>query len=413
MVVAAVVGIAGAGLASAAPAGAATNLSFSSQVCESNGTVSGVLSWSPSGAGGQYVDLANDAGFSKFSRGGPYASSASSVRLTQLKVGRTYYARVLTTAGSATLSSDVAIIAANCPAPSAITKPTHLSAQALGDGTVALDWTPGASNRWYCVDIALSLSDLFNTQGTWRNYGCWTTNSALTVSGLSCSTQYYWLVYAWNDTSNVKSDPNAFQTSSCASTISAPTGLTATRLDSGGILFDWNAGAGDIWYCVDTARSSADLLGLTGTWRNHGCWNTDTQLVVSNLDCSQTYYWLVYAWNYVANTKSTVSTVQTQSCKSQIELAPIIDVQVTKLNGAYEADITAALPNGCHTPDSHQIQRIGNTIEITVWNSVAPSPCTYIYSEYQLNVNLGSNFVSGQTYKVVVNDDKSDTFKAD
>ena len=102
-----------------------------------------------------------------------------------------------------------------------------------------------------------------------------------------------------------------------------------------------------------------------------------------------------------------------QACKSELELAPIEDVDVIQTGNSYRADILAVLPNGCHEPDSHRVQRFGNTIEITVWNEVAPGPCTFIYREYELNINLGSNFDDGETYTVIVNDDESDSFVAD
>lgn len=408
----------GAGTASAAPPGAATNLSFGSQVCHPNGTVSGTLAWSPSGLGSQYVDLGVNASFSNYSRGGPYSASVNAVNLVQLKRGTTYYIRVLTAVSGGTINSDTVAITADCSSgggggTGAMTKPTNLSAQARSDGSVRFDWTPGANNTWYCVDTALSLQDLYNTRNTWRNHGCWNTNSDLTVNGLSCGSVYYWLVYSWNGVTNVKSDASLVQTRSCASTISPPTNLEATRLNDGGVLFDWNAGAGNIWFCLDTALSQSDLLNISGSWRNHGCWNTNSQLVVNNLECSETYYWLVYAWNTVANTKSAVATAQTQACKSELELAPIEDVEVVKAGDNYRADIIAALPDGCHEPDSHQVQRYGNTIEITVWNEVAPGPCTFIYREYELNINLGDDFDEGETYTVIVNDDESDSFVAD
>jgi hypothetical protein len=223
---------------------------------------------------------------------------------------------------------------------------------------------------------------------------------------------YYWLLYTWNYTSNIKSDPSLVQTRSCASTISPPTNLQATRLNDGGILFDWTPGQGNIWYCLDTAKDPTDLLNGTGSWRNHGCWSTDSQWTVYGLDCSEQYYWAVYSWNYDANVKSAVATVQSQACKSETQLAPIVSVDVEKVGTSYRADIVAALPDGCHEPESYRVQRSGNTIQITVWNDVAPGPCTFIYSEYQLNINLGSNFTAGQTYQVVVNNSKSDSFVA-
>lgn len=406
------------GTASAAPPGAATRLSFDSQTCFADGTASGILTWQSSNLGPQYVDLGLSANFSNYSRGGPYSSSIEAVNLVQLKVGTTYYVRVLTAVGGGTINSDTVAVTPDCSSggggTGAMTKPTNLSAQVRSDGSVRFDWTPGVNNTWYCVDTALSLQDLYNVRNSWRNHGCWTTNSELTVSGLSCGSVYYWLVYSWNGVTNVKSDATLVQTRSCASTISPPTNLQATRLNDGGVLFDWKPGNGNIWFCLDTALSEDDLLDVDGSWRNHGCWNTNSELVVYNLDCSQTYYWLVYAWNTVANTKSAVASTQTQACKSELELAPIQDVDVVKTgSNNYRADIIAVLPNGCHEPDSHRVQRYGDTIEITVWNEVAPGPCTFIYREYELNINLGSDFDEGETYKVIVNDDESDTFVAD
>src|SRR5690606_34793933 len=140
--------------------------------------------------------------------------------------------------------------------------------------------------------------------------------------------------YAWNATANIKSDPALFETDSCASTISPPTNLEADLVTSG-VVFDWDAGFGNVWYCVDTALSESDLRGLRNSWRNHGCWTTNTQLVVTGLECGETYYWLVYAWNHVANTKSAVSTVETEACEAHLELAPIVDVDVVQLGDDY------------------------------------------------------------------------------
>jgi hypothetical protein len=333
--------------------------------------------------------------------------------MTQLKPGATYYARVLTASSGGTLVSDIIVVAVrNCLPGAEITEPTDLEALAVSESAAQLDWRAGENNIWYCVDIARSLPDLLNTRNSWRNFGCWTTNTNLTVTGLACDTVYYWLVYAWNTTSNVKSDPEVFETDSCASTISPPTNLDADLID-GSVLFDWSPGMGNIWYCVDTAPTQSALLNLGTGWRNHGCWNTSSQLLVTGLDCGKTYYWLVYAWNHIANTKSAVATVETPPCGAHLELAPIEDVDVVKVGDSYRAEIRAALPNGCHSPDSHLVHRSGNTIEITVWNSVVPGPCTFIYSEYDLSINLGDDFDSGETYEVVVNDDESVTFVAD
>jgi peptidoglycan/xylan/chitin deacetylase (PgdA/CDA1 family) len=103
--------------ARAAPAGAATDLSLSGETCREDGTVSVTLTWTPSGLGDQYVDLAVDAGFSRFSTGGPYASNIRRVVLVQLVPGGTYFVRVRTQAGQQAFASDALSITPRCPPP--------------------------------------------------------------------------------------------------------------------------------------------------------------------------------------------------------------------------------------------------------------------------------------------------------
>ena len=74
--------------------------------------------------------------------------------------------------------------------------------------------------------------------------------------------------------------------------------------------------------------------------------------------------------------------------------------------------ITAGLPSGCAQAHSHQLTRSGNTITVTVSNSMPTGQpiCTMIYGFYELTVDLGSDFAPGTTYTVQVND-KTTTFK--
>jgi hypothetical protein len=70
------------------------------------------------------------------------------------------------------------------------------------------------------------------------------------------------------------------------------------------------------------------------------------------------------------------------------------------------AQIKAGLPSGCAKPLSHEVlPRQGNVIQVVVLNSLPDNAvCTAIYGMYDLNVNLGSDFTSGQTYIVRVNE---------
>jgi hypothetical protein len=96
--------------------------------------------------------------------------------------------------------------------------------------------------------------------------------------------------------------------------------------------------------------------------------------------------------------------------------APIDELDVRVLESApprYMLNITAGLPSGCAQRHSHAVSRSGETITVTVLNSMPTGEpiCTMIYGTYELNVDLGSDFRSGTTYIVRVND-KATTFTA-
>jgi hypothetical protein len=96
--------------------------------------------------------------------------------------------------------------------------------------------------------------------------------------------------------------------------------------------------------------------------------------------------------------------------------APIdgLDIRVMEsFPPQYMLNIRAGLPSGCAKQGSHALSRVGDTITVTVLNSMpnGDPPCTMIYGSYELNINLGTDFVSGSTYTVRVND-KATTFAA-
>jgi hypothetical protein len=98
------------------------------------------------------------------------------------------------------------------------------------------------------------------------------------------------------------------------------------------------------------------------------------------------------------------------------EPAPIDGLDVLTLESfppQYMLHVKAGLPSGCAEPLSHRIVgRQGNVIEVEVLNSLpANAICTAIYGMYELNINLGSDFTSGQSYSVRVNGDQV-TFRA-
>lgn len=92
------------------------------------------------------------------------------------------------------------------------------------------------------------------------------------------------------------------------------------------------------------------------------------------------------------------------------ELAPIESVEIVVAESfpqQYFAHIVSGLPSGCASFDELTTDRSGDAIEIAVWNLV-PAPgelvaCTAIYGYVEHNVPLGTDFTSGERYRLVVN----------
>ncbi|MFC1963543.1 hypothetical protein ACFLVL_02865 [Chloroflexota bacterium] len=92
----------------------------------------------------------------------------------------------------------------------------------------------------------------------------------------------------------------------------------------------------------------------------------------------------------------------------EIGLAPIHEVQIYFA----ESDppqvmvyIQGGLSNGCTTFHDLTVQRDNNIVEISV-NTKHPKdvPCTDVYNYFEKYENLGTDFTSGETYTIKVND---------
>ena len=107
---------------------------------------------------------------------------------------------------------------------------------------------------------------------------------------------------------------------------------------------------------------------------------------------------------------------QAPSGDRQVVPAPIDGLDVLTLESypaQYLVKVQAGLPSGCAQKHGHEVSRQGAVITISVTNTLPKDavPCTMIYGMYELNINLGSDFQSGVTYTVKVNDETV-TFKA-
>jgi hypothetical protein len=89
-------------------------------------------------------------------------------------------------------------------------------------------------------------------------------------------------------------------------------------------------------------------------------------------------------------------------------LAPIDRAEIAVLESfppRYRLQVQAGLPSGCARADGYEMTRAGNDIRVAVYNTLPTGNpvCTAIYGTYELSIDLGTNFVSGQEYRVNVN----------
>jgi len=91
----------------------------------------------------------------------------------------------------------------------------------------------------------------------------------------------------------------------------------------------------------------------------------------------------------------------------EIKLAPIHEVQISVAETFPEqifVHITGGLADSCTSFHDLNTERSGNTIEIEVTTErPRDAVCAQVYSYFEENINLGSDFTSGQTYTVDVN----------
>lgn len=94
--------------------------------------------------------------------------------------------------------------------------------------------------------------------------------------------------------------------------------------------------------------------------------------------------------------------------KIEIRLASIHEVEVNIAESFPEqifVYIKGGLADGCTTFNELKTERSGTTIDITVTTErPRDAVCIQVYSFFEQNVALGSQFTSGQTYTVNVND---------
>ncbi len=92
----------------------------------------------------------------------------------------------------------------------------------------------------------------------------------------------------------------------------------------------------------------------------------------------------------------------------EIELAPIHEVSVSIAESFPEqviVHIQGGLRDGCTTFNDIEVSRDDFTITLTVTTRhPKDAVCPAVYTYFERNINLGSDFVRGRTYTLKVND---------
>jgi len=111
---------------------------------------------------------------------------------------------------------------------------------------------------------------------------------------------------------------------------------------------------------------------------------------------------------------STPATVPTPTATAPAAVkdvpAPIDEVTLVtreSLPPQYSLSIKSGLPSGCAKFKDFQVTRTGETIKVTVTNTLLADPnvmCTMIYGIHESMVPLGSDFKAGVAYTIEVND---------
>jgi inhibitor of cysteine peptidase len=94
--------------------------------------------------------------------------------------------------------------------------------------------------------------------------------------------------------------------------------------------------------------------------------------------------------------------------EKEIQPAPIHEVSIN-IAESYPPQvfvyIKGGLADSCTTFHEIKTERSGNTLEITVTTERPKDAiCAQVYSYFEKNVSLGTEFISGETYMVNVND---------
>jgi alpha-tubulin suppressor-like RCC1 family protein len=263
--------------------------------------------------------------------------TSTSVPLTGLAVGATYYWQVLAENSEGTTVADggtwhsFTVVAP--PAAFNKTAPFN-SGTASVDPRISWDSAGGSFDYEYCVDMV----DNDSCDGSWTATGLYT---YVDLSGLAVDTTYFWQVRALGDGGVTDADdgdwwsfttvplPGAFAKSSPADASYALTSPT--------LLWGASAGAATYEYCIDTSNNGT----CDASWVSAGA---ATGIALSGLGNNDAYYWQVRALNGAGATYADGGTWRTFTARRQT----FADVPITHSLWAYvDAFYASGITGGC------------------------------------------------------------------
>ena len=145
-------------------------------------------------------------------------TDATSLTLTSLRCGTDYVWSVYAWNGKLNAKSAPSTVKT---VACVIGQPTNLGFKQTDKDSVRISWKAGENNKWFCVDVAESESDLTKRTGTWENFGCRRTATTLDLNEVECGKVYYFNVYAWNESVNTRSANSTFELLECKAKLPA------------------------------------------------------------------------------------------------------------------------------------------------------------------------------------------------
>jgi hypothetical protein len=179
----------------------------------------------------------------------------------------------------------------------------------LSNGTVQVTfvWNPsGQGTQWFDITRLPNFA-------AFGNKGPLAANAYFTDWTLESNTTFFARVTTFSAQGPLVSDILQFQTRNCAGAFTPPTNAQAQTFNDY-VRVTWNRGNGNLFYCVDTAFSRAEVEGFFGSARNWGCGTTGTSLDLNNLACGREHWARVWAAGNGTSGYSNTFSFTSQSC---------------------------------------------------------------------------------------------------